>query len=394
MSEGRCHVCGEEALEVIREFSSLMQVTSDCRPWRRGGTLAVCAACGSVQKRVDAAWKTQAEEIYRGYALYPQGGGAEQGTFDSAGAKPTPRSRRLLERLTHDVAVPEHGRLLDIGCGNGGLLRAFHELRPWWELEGTEFDERDGAAIQALPGVRGFHTCPPWDVPGRFDLIALMHVLEHIAEPIPFLRRLANKLAPGGRLMVESPNVTENPFDLLIADHATHFNLETLSWLLAKAGYDFNRVACDWVPKELSALVREASTGSVPVSRHASIPLAVCIHAVAWLDAIRRAGRDAAAHANGMRFGIFGTSIAGSWLHAEIGAADFFVDEDEERIGRSFLGRPVLAPASIDPGAIIYVALVPNAARTVAARCERPGGTYLAPPELDEPDRMAQHSAR
>ena len=68
-------------------------------------------------------------------------------------------------------------------------------------------------------------------------------------------------------------------------------------------------------------------------------------------------------------FGLFGTAIAATWLDAQTGqAARFFVDEDVNRIGRTHLGRPILAPSAVPPRATVFVALPQPLADAVAAR--------------------------
>jgi SAM-dependent methyltransferase len=41
---------------------------------------------------------------------------------------------------------------------------------------------------------------------GRFDLITLAHVIEHVADPVELLRILRRFLRPGGLLYLETPN--------------------------------------------------------------------------------------------------------------------------------------------------------------------------------------------
>jgi len=52
----------------------------------------------------------------------------------------------------------------------------------------------------------------------HFDVVLSFQVIEHIAEPRPFLRALAQRLAPGGILVLTTPNrlrsASENPFHL------------------------------------------------------------------------------------------------------------------------------------------------------------------------------------
>jgi 2-polyprenyl-3-methyl-5-hydroxy-6-metoxy-1,4-benzoquinol methylase len=83
---------------------------------------------------------------------------------------------------------------------------------------------------------------------GSFDLIALFHTLEHVLDPIGFLERLKNLLAPGGCLVIEVPNVDDALLTLYkVAKfssfyfqraHLYYFSPMTLRHVLAKAGAD------------------------------------------------------------------------------------------------------------------------------------------------------------
>lgn len=94
-------------------------------------------------------------------------------------------------------------RFLDVGCGSGWLLETMQDAG--WEAEGQEWDE--AAANAALR--RGLHvtTGPVSAVKGSFELITMLHVVEHVADPVDFLREAATKLSPHGRLVVTTPNV-------------------------------------------------------------------------------------------------------------------------------------------------------------------------------------------
>ena len=99
---------------------------------------------------------------------------------------------------------------LDVGCGAGLLaeplarlgaavtgLDASAELiavaREHAKATGLEIDYRAGE-LEALEG--------------QFDLITCMEVIEHVADPAAFIAALARRLAPGGLLILSTPNAT------------------------------------------------------------------------------------------------------------------------------------------------------------------------------------------
>ncbi len=392
MSDGVCHVCGAYALRTVPEYGRLVRVTSDCRPWKQGGSLGQCWACGVVQKPADEAWHREVGEIYSQYELYPQGGGAEQVVFNSRGGMPATRSRRLVDRLLAEFPLPPRGRLLDVGCGNGGLLRSFHAVRPDWDLEGTELDDRNRGAVEALPGVRAFHQCAPWAAPGRFHVVTLIHVLEHLVSPIEYLTKLVEKIEPGGFLMIESPDASSNPFDLVIADHVTHLCGKSLPALVEAAGFAVGFCSSEWVPREVSLVGSPRASGATRGKLEHCGSNVDAARELEWLHSVRNDALSCASHC---QIGVFGTSIAAAWLWSEMrSSVAFFVDEDPNRVGRRFLGLPVVAPNDVRPGAVVYVALVPRIAGEIAARCTRPGIDYVVPPELTEPGGLPQQSAR
>ena len=360
----RCHICEEGSVELVPEFSELRRVTSDCRPWSAGGRLGACEACATVQTVVDGQWQAECRDIYRSYAIYAQGGGAEQRVFDSSSGTSASRSDQLLDRLVKVADIAKQGRLLDIGCGNGGFLRSFSRRHPGWRLSGSEFDERHRASIETIPGFENFFSGDVRDLPGEFDICSLIHVLEHIEAPRKFLGSVHSKLKVGGLLIVELPAFQENPFELLIADHATHFEAATIEKLLAKTEFKSVHVIDDWIPKELSVVARALPDTTERARPTSDDNLSAAIH---WLDAVRRDAQDRARRS--AHFGIFGTSIAATWLFSELeGKAAFFVDEDPDRVGGRHLELPIYRASDVPAGSDIYVVLPPKISAAVAAR--------------------------
>ena len=368
-----CHICGAPGIDFVPGFEALCRVTSDCRPWPKGGRLGACRVCNCVQKAVDSVWQSEIQNIYQSYSIYHQADGSEQSVFEPLTGALESRSSRLLTQLRSRVQLPESGRLLDVGCGNGAFLRAFSGALPSWSLAGTELSDKYRATIEGIKGIEALYTCPPESVPGKFDLISMVHVLEHIPGPAEILVGLLDKLQPGGLLVIEVPDYSRNPFDLLIADHSSHFSTATIFRTVRDACYDPVVVTGDWVPKELTVVARKCHKGEANIDRSSS-PLQLLSSSVQWLETLAAEARQSSECG---AFGLFGTSIAATWLACELaGKVSFFVDEDPSRIGREYMGRPVYGPKSVPLGSRVFIALPPDFSEVLKVRLLRYAKNY------------------
>jgi SAM-dependent methyltransferase len=384
-----CHVCAKAGLRLVPGFSSLRRVTSDSKPWPGNGRLGVCGSCGSVQKVVDGAWQAEVEKIYADYQVYHQGGGAEQQVFALESGKATVRSERILQYLDGRVALPETSRVLDIGCGNGAMLRACARHSQGWVLAGTELSAKYRAQVEGIAGVERLYTCPPDEVPGRFQLITLIHVLEHVPGPVQFLATLRAKVAPGGLLVAEVPDFERNPFDLLVADHCSHLSGATLTNVVRRAGFDVGALEEGWIPKEITVIARHRRDPSIAPGLRPEGQFELAEAQVAWLQEVADSARSLTA---AVPCGIFGTSLAATWLFAEVGGAvAFFVDEDPNRIGSPYLGKPVLHPRDVRAGSPVLMALPPQLSEPLLLRLRRsyPQCHTLLLPHIDARGRVA-----
>lgn len=375
-----CHACGADALAIVDAFSALQQVTSDCRPWRMGGLVAACRHCGLVQKPNTPSWRESASEIYAGYQIYYQSAGEEQSVFNQISGAAAPRSSRLVEAFISATSLRPSGRLLDVGCGNGAFLRAFSTAMPGWRLTGSDINESYRSAVERIPGVEAFRTEAIQDIADRFDVITMIHCVEHISSPTVALAEMRRLLTDDGLLLIEVPDFTSNPFDLLIADHASHFSPTTLSQTIEGAGYHVAHVSTNWITKEISSIASRHGASPAPpqtVSNDASAPLRASVD---WLARMLATADHATA--SGQRTGIFGTSIAATWLAQHLdGRIAFFVDEDPARIGRSHLGQQIIAPPDIPADSLVILPLAPVVAQAVAERLRRPEFRFVTPPE-------------
>jgi SAM-dependent methyltransferase len=121
------------------------------------------------------------------------------------------RSRMALVLETIARLAPPPGRALDVGCGTGFLLERLAGLG--WSGIGVDLSPESVAiarerlralgAGDRLDAIVGSAYEPP---EGPFDLIALTDVLEHLEDPRACLGALRARLAPGGLVVVSTPN--------------------------------------------------------------------------------------------------------------------------------------------------------------------------------------------
>jgi SAM-dependent methyltransferase len=361
-----CHICESRSVKPIPGFGDLFQVTSDCRLWKRGGVLNICKGCGTLQKPLTAAYENERNTIFDTYQVYYQSQGAEQRVFQQEAGTSQPRSVPIIDRLTKLYRLPETGELLDIGCGNGSFLRSFSRRKPSWRLSGLEVTDTHKQSITEIENVVQFYIGDLDAVDHTFDAIALIHTLEHISDPIRFLTRVRNLLKPTGVLLIQVPDYGMNSFDLIIADHCSHFTKNSLQHLVDRSRYQTELIDDTLVPKELTLIaVKNDGPRAAPGLPVLMEPRPV-EDAIGWLSSVAVLGRRLA---DGGNFGIFGTSIAASWIFGSIeNGIEFFVDEDPGRIGRLFFERPVHHPRSVPGGSHVYIVLPHPIAQAIADR--------------------------
>jgi SAM-dependent methyltransferase len=109
------------------------------------------------------------------------------------------------------------GRLLEIGPWMG--LFSCNAKDAGFDVTAIDIDENCVNFLNNVVGIRAFQSSNPAaylaQMKEKFDVIAMWHCLEHLPNPWTVIQRAAERLAPGGILLVAIPNIESYEFSAL-----------------------------------------------------------------------------------------------------------------------------------------------------------------------------------
>jgi 2-polyprenyl-3-methyl-5-hydroxy-6-metoxy-1,4-benzoquinol methylase len=132
------------------------------------------------------------------------------------------------------------GRLLEVGVGMGGFLTAARNAG--FIVYGCDLSALICQRVEHMTGIQMFCQRLESLSAGEFDVMMMNHVVEHVQDPLGFLRSAYERLRPGGVLHVAVPNLScwegKLPgWNYYVKYHLSYFTVETLGMALRKAGF-------------------------------------------------------------------------------------------------------------------------------------------------------------
>ena len=201
------------------------EASADRFEGQKNGFALFRCACGSLNARVETTDLPTYTDFYATAAFEDP-----PGVFQSQSA--------VVESVE---SYRRSGTWLDIGYGEGGLLKAA-ALRNW-KCSGAEISR---AALD-------FGRAQAWDVgddttrwaDGFFDVVSAMEIVEHVIAPRELVREAARLLRPGGALVMTTPNAASITYRVrglnwsVVAppEHVTLFSPWALVGLVRNAGF-------------------------------------------------------------------------------------------------------------------------------------------------------------
>jgi SAM-dependent methyltransferase len=241
VTRGECPLCGSTTAATALDGTDRLFGTTT-----RRFRLVRCCACGLLRQSP----MPTPEEIASFYpdAYWFAVDGTTAGRLEEAYRRFVLRDHvRFVSRALEGIGKRE--TVLDVGCGGGLFLRLLaEEGRRVAGLDRSATAARVAWQVQGVPSVCASLDLPPF-ADGSFGAITMFHVLEHLPDPAAYVRAAHRLLKPGGRLVVQVPNIDSFQFRLFgsrwsgleLPRHLVDFNARTLRRLLEQCGFDVRR---------------------------------------------------------------------------------------------------------------------------------------------------------
>jgi len=159
--------------------------------------------------------------------------------------------------------IKEKGILLDVGCAEGFFLKGIEDNSEW-KAEGVDVIKaaidfaNDKLRIKAY-----FGTLDTLDnCNNRYDFVRMNNIIEHVQNPVTFLKKTNEILKIGGLVLCSTPNGIQDGSVLKVANrqgtvlnllenHFFYYKPETLKKIFESCGFAIKKAYCDGIKHSL-----------------------------------------------------------------------------------------------------------------------------------------------
>ena len=159
------------------------------------------------------------------------------------------RAENKMVLIEGDLGAAPAGDVLEIGCSSGNLLKLIRKSgRGVKGIDPSDSFAKYANEVYNIDVVSGMFPDALGEAKDTtFSIIIMLHVLEHVSDPIEVLKAIHERLCEGGMLIVEVPDVhqaastrkylSSNYFQ---KSHLWDFNENSLRSLLTKCGFEIS----------------------------------------------------------------------------------------------------------------------------------------------------------
>lgn len=232
----RCKACGKRSLISLKKYSvskDLNQMWLSILQELNSGPLRIrlsmCCHCGFVGYG-DFFSHEGMKKIYAAEARYKDDGRKKKKAGNQEHAK-------MIDFLKRQLSGAEIQSVVDVGAGDFQALEQVRSMYPRAQYEAID----PSYESESYQGISIHRTMlEDFSSERSFDLVLLIHVLEHVGDTDAFLRKLATLTKTEGYLYVEVPFQVGPGLWLnrsVSAHHINYFSPATLRWILRRYGF-------------------------------------------------------------------------------------------------------------------------------------------------------------
>lgn len=231
-----CNLCGSEDVGVVFEKDKA-----------QSAQIVECSKCGLMYASPRARFvdhedyeQWEPEGVLKGVTTDPNHPYRWRYEKESGQVRDFEPTRKVLHKL-----YPDGGRVVEVGSGLGYLLRCFKDKG--WDVLGVDPWRELPAHTQEIHGIE---TIPTTLEKAKLsdasaDVVVMLHVIEHLPDPVATLREINRILKPGGHMVIETPRYDTLMFKLLrhrersvkCEGHIYFYTFDTLRKTYERAGF-------------------------------------------------------------------------------------------------------------------------------------------------------------
>lgn len=250
-----CYLCGQNKYETIFEYTELdkyekMIINDQPEYYRRW---VKCSNCGLICSMSN--FIGNLDEMYsKGYRSREFRGETPEEAFNKIISLPKEQSENhyrvqyvktkyseLTDMFSKTEPINKKRKVLDIGFGFCIFLGVFIDGE--WEGHGIDPDPSTCKFAREKLKINVYNGQYKKGLFGtQFDLITIIHVLEHMKKPIEFLKDVKEDLKDNGLVYIEIPDAVsfklmDKNEDVFNSGHYYMFSLSTIIKILSEAGF-------------------------------------------------------------------------------------------------------------------------------------------------------------
>lgn len=232
-----CPVCGNEVVEILHHQKFALP---EDHPLPKEFDVVVCPDCGFTY--ADTIGSTADYDAY--YTRFSKYEDQETSTGGGGNKKDLERLEQTADAIAAQM-TNRSGKIVDIGCANGGLLGSL-KARGFTDLLGIDPSlacVKNTRQIYGIPALQGWLNALPHESLGA-DLVIVSHVFEHVLDLKNAVVKVAEVLSDNGIFYIEVPDAARYaeclvaPFQDFNIEHINHFSVSSLINLLKSCCFE------------------------------------------------------------------------------------------------------------------------------------------------------------